>query len=37
MSGWCQAASARWPTALITISVPFQLAVRKVRLIQPFS
>ena len=25
MSGWCHAASARWPTVLITISVPFQL------------
>src|SRR5580700_2524246 len=35
MSGWCQAASARWPTVLITIKVPFQPWVLKVRLIQP--
>ncbi len=32
MSGWCQAASARWPTVLITIIVLFQLAVLYVRL-----
>ena len=35
MSGWCQAASARWPTVLITISVPFQLLVLYFRRIQP--
>ena len=37
MSGWCHAASARWPTVLITISVPFQLCVLYLRRIQPFS
>ena len=37
MSGWCQAASARWPTVLITISVPFQLLVLYLRRIQPSS
>src|SRR5262245_1951841 len=35
MSGWCHAASARWPTALITIRVPFQLWVRYLRRIHP--
>src|SRR6185312_11493578 len=37
MSGWCQAASDRCPTVLITISVPFQLLVLYFRRIQPSS
>ncbi len=36
-SGWCQAASARWPTVLTTISVPFQPLVLYLRRIQPSS
>ena len=36
-SGWCQAASARWPTVLTTISVLFQPLVLYLRRIQPSS